>query len=165
MTQLMDSSSRASKADSLQATTVSGLQSPGLLQDGVHYHFTSKPQMEKEIADGQFLEYAHVHGNIYGTSVAAVREVAANGKCCILDIDVQGARQVCAAGNHVPCWLRTTSVSLFTAWYLASRAVLVAEHTARRHQHQGPTLSVETAVKDQHDSWTSRAGVIKLTSS
>ena len=71
----------------------------GLLQDGVHYHFTSKPQMEKEIADGQFLEYAHVHGNIYGTSVAAVREVAANGKCCILDIDVQGARQVCAAGD------------------------------------------------------------------
>ena len=59
----------------------------------MHYHFTSKPDMEKEIADGQFLEHAHVHGNIYGTSVAAVREVAANGKCCILDIDVQGARQ------------------------------------------------------------------------
>ena len=43
-------------------------------QDGLHYHFTSKPQMEKEIADGQFLEYAHVHSNIYGTSVAAVRD-------------------------------------------------------------------------------------------
>ena len=74
-----------------------------LPQDGVHYHFTAKPQMEKEIADGQFLEHAHVHGNIYGTSVAAVREVAANGKCCILDIDVQGARQVratAAAGSQ-----------------------------------------------------------------
>jgi guanylate kinase len=79
---------------------------PGCAQDGVHYHFTTKPQMEKEIADGQFLEYAHVHGNIYGTSVAAVREVAAHGKCCILDIDVQGARQVCRA----PCG--ATAVSL-----------------------------------------------------
>ena len=60
----------------------------------MHYHFTTKPQMEKDIADGLFLEHAHVHGNIYGTSVAAEREVAAGGKCCILDIDVQGARQV-----------------------------------------------------------------------
>ena len=76
-----------------------------LPQDGVHYHFTAKPQMEKEIADGQFLEHAHVHGNIYGTSVAAVREVAANGKCCILDIDVQGARQVrdrCDGSSALP---------------------------------------------------------------
>ena len=75
-----------------------------LPQDGVHYHFTAKPQMEKEIADGQFLEHAHVHGNIYGTSVAAVREVAANGKCCILDIDVQGARQVRSGSGVSPAW-------------------------------------------------------------
>ena len=43
-----------------------------------------------------------MHGNIYGTSVAAVREVAANGKCCILDIDVQGARQVRGPLRWVP---------------------------------------------------------------
>jgi Guanylate kinase len=50
--------------------------------------------MQAEIEDGQFLEFAHVHDNIYGTSIRAVRDVAAQGKCCILDIDVQGARQV-----------------------------------------------------------------------
>ena len=37
-------------------------------QDGVHYHFTSKEEFEKGIEAGQFLEYARVHSNIYGTS-------------------------------------------------------------------------------------------------
>jgi guanylate kinase len=64
------------------------------LQNGVHYWFTDKETMQAEIEDGQFLEFAHVHDNIYGTSIRAVRDVAAQGKCCILDIDVQGARQV-----------------------------------------------------------------------
>jgi guanylate kinase len=38
---------------------------------------------------GKFLEHAHVHDNLYGTSLAAVEAVAAQGKICILDIDVQ----------------------------------------------------------------------------
>lgn len=67
-------------------------------QDGIHYHFTTKEQFEAEIAEGKFLEYAYVHKNIYGTSIKAVQDVASSGKCCILDIDVQGARQVRAAG-------------------------------------------------------------------
>ena len=37
-------------------------------QDGVHYHFTTKEEFEKGIEAGQFLEYARVHSNIYGTS-------------------------------------------------------------------------------------------------
>ena len=43
------------------------------------------------------MEYAHVHGNIYGTSKAAVEAVAKQGKVCVLDIDVQGAKLVDAA--------------------------------------------------------------------
>ncbi len=66
----------------------------GFAQNGMHYWFTDKDTMQAEINDGQFLEFAHVHDNIYGTSIRAVRDVAAQGKCCILDIDVQGARQV-----------------------------------------------------------------------
>jgi len=69
-----------------------------LSQNGVHYHFTTKSEFELGIADGKFLEYAYVHDNIYGTSIKAVQDVAAQGKCCILDIDVQGARQVRASG-------------------------------------------------------------------
>ena len=50
------------------------------------------------IAEGGFVEYAHVHGNIYGTSKAAVKKVQDQGKICVLDIDVQGAQKVKAAG-------------------------------------------------------------------
>lgn len=49
-------------------------------KDGVHYHFTEKSVMEKEIQDGKFLEFASVHGNLYGTSVEAVEVVADAGK-------------------------------------------------------------------------------------
>lgn len=62
--------------------------------DGVHYHFASRSVMAQEIKDGKFLESAEVHGNLYGTSWAAVEAVADAGKICILDIDVQGAQLV-----------------------------------------------------------------------
>ncbi|KAH8952145.1 hypothetical protein BDL97_09G069400 [Sphagnum fallax] len=63
-------------------------------QDGVHYHFTTRHIMEKEIRERKFLESADVHGNLYGTSWAAVDAVTNSGKTCILDIDVQGAQSV-----------------------------------------------------------------------
>ncbi|KAL0404924.1 UNVERIFIED_CONTAM: Guanylate kinase [Sesamum radiatum] len=66
-------------------------------QNGIHYHFTERSVMEKDIEDGKFLEYAAVHGNLYGTSIEAVDVVADKGKRCILDIDVQGARSVRAS--------------------------------------------------------------------
>lgn len=49
-------------------------------KDGVHYHFTERSVMEKAIKDGKFLEFASVHGNLYGTSVEAVEAVADAGK-------------------------------------------------------------------------------------
>jgi guanylate kinase len=52
----------------------------GMEKDGVHYHFTDKSIMEKEIKDGKFLEFASVHGNLYGTSVEAVELVSDEGK-------------------------------------------------------------------------------------
>ncbi|KAG5399738.1 hypothetical protein IGI04_014345, partial [Brassica rapa subsp. trilocularis] len=66
-------------------------------KNGVHYHFTEKNVMEKEINDGKFLEFASVHGNLYGTSIESVEVVTDSGKRCILDIDVQGARSVKAS--------------------------------------------------------------------
>ncbi|KAH7430195.1 hypothetical protein KP509_09G087700 [Ceratopteris richardii] len=65
-----------------------------LERNGVHYHFTERSWMESAIQEGKFLESADVHGNLYGTSIAAVESVANDGKRCILDIDVQGARAV-----------------------------------------------------------------------
>ncbi|XP_057661335.1 uncharacterized protein LOC130896933 isoform X3 [Diorhabda carinulata] len=63
-------------------------------KDGVHYHFTTVEKMKNAIADGNFIESAVFSGNMYGTSKMAVQEIANNGKVCILDIDVQGVKQI-----------------------------------------------------------------------
>jgi len=63
-------------------------------QNGVEYHFTTVDEINKAISEGKFVEHANVHGNIYGTSKAAVETVLNTGRICILDIDVQGAEQV-----------------------------------------------------------------------
>jgi guanylate kinase len=62
--------------------------------DGVHYHFVTHEKFNELIKNNAFVEYAQVHLNCYGTSFEAVRTVLRAQKCCILDIDIQGARQV-----------------------------------------------------------------------
>jgi len=59
-------------------------------EEGVHYHFVSKEAFEEDIKNDNFLEYAIVHGNYYGTSLNPVREALLKGKLVIFDIDVQG---------------------------------------------------------------------------
>ena len=56
--------------------------------------------MEAEVERGAFLEHADVHGNMYGTSLAAVARVCEQGKVPILDIDVQGAAKVRGRKNY-----------------------------------------------------------------
>ncbi|UJF19279.1 guanylate kinase [Vibrio sp. SS-MA-C1-2] len=63
--------------------------------DGVHYHFVGKPEFEALIAQGSFLEYAEVFGNYYGTSQVWIEETLNKGIDVFLDIDWQGARQIC----------------------------------------------------------------------
>lgn len=63
-------------------------------EDGIHYNFVDKGDMEAAIARGEFIEHAAVHTNFYGTSVAAVEKVKSEGKVCILDIDIQGVQSV-----------------------------------------------------------------------
>ena len=58
--------------------------------DGVDYYFTDRESFERDIKAGEFLEYAEVHGNYYGTSLKPVREALEAGKLVIFDIDVQG---------------------------------------------------------------------------
>jgi guanylate kinase len=62
--------------------------------DGVDYYFVSKDEFEEDIKAGEFLEYATVHGNYYGTSLKPVKEALDSGKLVIFDIDVQGHRLV-----------------------------------------------------------------------
>jgi guanylate kinase len=60
-------------------------------EHGRHYNFVSPEEFEREIAAGEFLEYAVVHGNHYGTSLSHVNKMTDEGKDVILEIDVQGA--------------------------------------------------------------------------
>ena len=58
--------------------------------DGVNYYFTSEDEFKKGIDADEFLEWACVHGNYYGTSLKPVLNALKDGKIAIFDIDVQG---------------------------------------------------------------------------
>ena len=66
----------------------------GSEEDGREYHFTTRKEFERMIAAGDFLEWAEVFGNYYGTAVSALQHAKDVGKDLLLDIDVQGAAQV-----------------------------------------------------------------------
>ncbi len=62
-------------------------------KDGVHYNFVSADEFRAMIERGDFLEWAEVHGNLYGTSRRFVEQLRGEGFDVILTIDVQGAEQ------------------------------------------------------------------------
>jgi guanylate kinase len=62
--------------------------------DGVHYRFVSRGRFEELVAEGGFLEWAEFAGNLYGTPRRPVEERLADGQTVLLEIDLQGARQV-----------------------------------------------------------------------
>jgi guanylate kinase len=66
----------------------------GSEQDGHEYHFISREEFEGMIMRDEFLEYAEVFGNYYGTAKRVIDEADEQGNDVLLDIDVQGARQV-----------------------------------------------------------------------
>jgi len=66
----------------------------GSEQSGREYFFVSREEFEKMIAHHEFLEYANVFGNYYGTARRFLEEATRAGKDLVLDIDVQGAQQV-----------------------------------------------------------------------
>lgn len=88
---------------SVSATTRSAR--PGEV-DGVHYHFVDKAKFKQLIADDQFLEWATVHGdNHYGTPLNELTRADAEGFHLLLEIDLQGARQVMKS--------RPTAITIF----------------------------------------------------
>ena len=62
--------------------------------DGSDYFFTDKDTFDKMVDEEQFVEWAHVHGNRYGTSHGEIRSAAAQGVDLIFDVDYQGAQQI-----------------------------------------------------------------------
>jgi guanylate kinase len=66
----------------------------GSEQDSREYHFTTREHFEEMIRNGEFLEYADVFGNYYGTARSTLADAFSRGRDLLLDIDVQGASQI-----------------------------------------------------------------------
>lgn len=84
-------------ADNIDYSVSYTTRSPrGTEQNGIHYHFVSEEEFQQRIAEGDFLEYAKVFGNWYGTSKSFIKKCLAGKRHVIMDIDVQGASFISA---------------------------------------------------------------------
>jgi len=150
---------------SVSATT--RLPRPGEI-DGVHYYFVDDAEFDRLIADGELLEYAVVHNKSrYGTPRAPIDAALAEGKTVLLEIDLQGARQVRRAEPAA-----TLIFLLPPTWdelvqRLVGRGTENAEERARRLR----TAKVELAAQNEFDHLivnenvaTAAAEVVELSS-
>jgi guanylate kinase len=62
---------------------------------GREYHFVDRAAFEKMIREDRFVEWAEVHGNLYGTSLEEIEAARASSEGVLFDVDYQGARQIC----------------------------------------------------------------------
>ncbi len=81
-------------------------------KNGVDYFFTTKEEFEKDIDNGDFLEYAKVHDNYYGTSLKPIKKALKEEKLVIFDIDVQGHEIVRNKLNSIVTSVFITTPSL-----------------------------------------------------
>jgi len=117
-------------------------------QDGVHYFFKSAEEFDSLIEDGDLLEWAVVHGrNRYGTLRSTVDAAIAEGRSVLLEIDLQGARQV---KNAVP-----DAQFVFLAppsWEeMVRRLVGRGTETAEEQQQRLETAKLELAAEPEFD--------------
>lgn len=88
-------------------------------KDGRDYHFVSEAEFREMVGQQELVEWAEVHGNFYGTPLKNFREAEAAGAHLLLDIDVEGARQIRSRMDDV--------VSIFilppSGWELAERLI------------------------------------------
>lgn len=84
------------------ATTISATtREPRVTEeDGREYYFLTRDDFEKRIAAREFVEWAEVHGNLYGTLACELERCLATGKDVILELDVQGMRSFKAKGQQ-----------------------------------------------------------------
>lgn len=109
-------------------------------EEGREYFFISEAEFKQRIEAGDFLEYANVHGNLYGTSLAESRKVFNTGKDLIVEVDVQGALQIME---------RVTDVSVSIFILPPSFEVLRARLTSRATEdHEGLTTRLKNSFSE-----------------
>lgn len=69
--------------------------------DGEDYYFVTQEEFQRRLAEGEFLEHAQVHGNYYGTLRSTIVQQLHDGMDVLIDIDVQGARQIREDSNAI----------------------------------------------------------------
>ncbi len=104
--------------------------------DGTDYHFVDRQAFLERVDRGEFLEWAEVHGNLYGTPRPEIERRIAAGLSVILDIDVQGARQVRQRVRGGDLEART--LFIFTA---PSRLAVIEERLRRRATDAEATIA------------------------
>ncbi len=132
--------------------------------DGVHYYFISKDKFKAMIEEGDFLEYAQVFDNFYGTPISKIEEQRNNGCDVILEIDVQGALQVKSKADDAKLiFIMPPSIEILKE-RLAGRKTETAEQIAKRIAKADAEMSqrekydycvvnddLDTAVKEVHN--------------
>ena len=115
--------------------------------DGEHYVFLSREEFERWIGEGKFLEWAPYSGNLYGTLEGKVQEMLDAGRSVILEIELQGARQVRQKRpDAVMVFVRAPSLEE-TRRRLSGRATETAEAMETRLA----TAVGEVAARDEFD--------------
>ena len=112
--------------------------------NGRDYHFVDRPTFEKMIAAGDFLEWADVFGNLYGTCASDTERLLADGSDVVLVIDVQGARQVRG--------LRPGATTVFVM--PPSYAILEQRLRGRSKDSEGAILKRLQVARDEVASFT-----------
>ena len=129
-------------------------------RDGVDYHFLARDEFERRVAAGEFLEWATYGGELYGTLRASIDALLASGCSAVLDIEVQGARQVRAA--------MPDAVLVFV---LPPSAATLVERLERRGTEDRPRLlgrlqraAEEVAAVDEYDYVVVNADLVSAVS-
>lgn len=110
-------------------------------QDGTDYHFLDRDTFMSKVEAGEFLEWAEVYGNCYGTLREPVEAALSDGQSILLDIDTQGAEQVRASGiTHLSVFILPPSKAALRA-RLSARATDDEEVIERRMREAHLQLS------------------------
>ena len=112
--------------------------------DGHSYRFVSREDFEAMVAGDEFLEWAEVFGNYYGTHRGILEEAQAQGKDLVLDIDVQGARQLRSRIPEAVCVFILAPSRQILEQRLRARGAGAAEQDRRRDSaHSGHISSLK----------------------
>ena len=119
--------------------------------NGREYHFVTSEEIQRGIANGEFLEHAHFSGNYYGTSKESVEQVLASGRICALDIDIQGVINLKKTDlNPIYCFVKPPSLEALEK-RLRERGTETEESLRKRLDTAKVELEYEKTEKNAFD--------------